>query len=46
MSNVSLVKKAKRRSKRTEKRKTQIEIRQMTLEDLSEVWYLSEKIST
>ncbi|MEM2104127.1 MAG: N-acetyltransferase [Candidatus Bathyarchaeia archaeon] len=32
--------------KRLKKRKSEIEIRQMTLEDLPEVWHLSEKIFT
>jgi len=41
-----LTRKAKRRSKRVRKRKPQVEIRQMTLEDLSEVWHLGEKIFT
>jgi len=36
----------KKGKKHKEKRKTQIEIRQMTLEDLSEVWHLGEKIFT
>jgi len=35
-----------RRGKRVKKRKIEIEIRQMTLEDLPEVWSLSEKIFT
>jgi ribosomal protein S18 acetylase RimI-like enzyme len=34
------------KGKRAKKRKTDIEIRQMTLEDLPEVWRLSEKIFT
>jgi len=41
-----LAKKVKRRSRRIKKRKPQVEIRQMTLEDLSEVWDLGEKIFT
>jgi len=40
-----LVGKAKKR-KRTNKRRGEIEVRQMTLEDLPEVWRLSEKIFT
>jgi len=39
-------KKARRPGKRSEKRKLQAEIRQMTLEDLSEVWHLGKKIFT
>jgi hypothetical protein len=35
-----------RKGKRAKKRKIEIEIRQMTLEDLPEVWRLSEKIFT
>jgi ribosomal protein S18 acetylase RimI-like enzyme len=35
-----------RKGKRVKKRKIDIEIRQMTLEDLPEVWSLSEKIFT
>lgn len=38
-------KKAKKRSRRG-KKKPQVEIRQMVLEDLSEVWHLGEKIFT
>jgi ribosomal protein S18 acetylase RimI-like enzyme len=38
--------KPNRKLKRARKRKTEIEIRQMTLEDLPEVWHLSEKIFT
>jgi ribosomal protein S18 acetylase RimI-like enzyme len=38
--------KLNRKGKRAKKRKTDIEIRQMTLEDLPEVWSLSEKIFT
>jgi ribosomal protein S18 acetylase RimI-like enzyme len=40
-----LVGKAKRR-KRAGRRRSEIEVRQMTLEDLPEVWRLSEKIFT
>jgi ribosomal protein S18 acetylase RimI-like enzyme len=40
-----LTKKAKRRVGRR-KRRTQVEVRQTTLEDLSEVWHLGEKIFT
>jgi hypothetical protein len=36
----------KRKAKLSGKKKTQIEIRQMTLDDLSEVWHLGEKIFT
>jgi ribosomal protein S18 acetylase RimI-like enzyme len=36
----------KRKAKLARKKKPQIEIRQMTLEDLSEVWHLGEKIFT
>ncbi len=39
-------KRAKIRRKRVKRRKLQIEIRQMVLEDLSEVWHLGEKIFT
>jgi ribosomal protein S18 acetylase RimI-like enzyme len=38
--------KLNRKGKRAKKRKSDIEIRQMTLEDLPEVWRLSEKIFT
>jgi len=41
-----LAKKAKRRIKYSKKKKIQVEIRQMTLEDLSEVWHLGERIFT
>lgn len=41
-----MIKKKKRRSKHIKKKKPQVEIRQMTLEDLSEVWHLGEKIFT
>ena len=41
-----LAKKVKRRIKRGKKGKIQVEIRQMTLEDLSEVWHLGERIFT
>jgi ribosomal protein S18 acetylase RimI-like enzyme len=41
---MSLAKKAKKRIKYTKKKKMQVEIRQMTLEDLSEVWHLGERI--
>jgi len=41
-----LPKKAKRRIKRGKKGKIQVEIRQVTLEDLSEVWHLGERIFT
>lgn len=37
---------AKKVKRRKRKRKTQIEIRQMTLEVLSEVWHLGEKSFT
>jgi ribosomal protein S18 acetylase RimI-like enzyme len=40
-----LVGKAKRR-KRAGRRRVEIEVRQMTLEDLPEVWRLSERIFT
>lgn len=39
-------KKRKPRRRHKRKKKMQIEIRQMTLEDLSEVWHLGEKIFT
>lgn len=39
-------KKVKKRSRRRKKKKLQVEIRQMALEDLSEVWHLGEKIFT
>ncbi|MGB9671703.1 MAG: GNAT family N-acetyltransferase [Candidatus Bathyarchaeales archaeon] len=39
-------KKARKRVKRSKRRKPRIEIRQMGLEDLSEVWCLGEKIFT
>ena len=38
--------KRKKKAKPAKKKKQQIEIRQMTLEDLSEVWHLGEKIFT
>jgi ribosomal protein S18 acetylase RimI-like enzyme len=41
---MSFSKKPKRNAKLARKKKPQIEIRQMTLEDLSEVWHLGEKI--
>jgi len=37
---------SKRKSKRAKKRRFEVEVRQMTLEDLPEVWRLSEKIFT
>lgn len=43
---MSLTRKAKQQGKHLRKRKTEIEIRQMTLEDLSDVWHLGEKIFT
>jgi ribosomal protein S18 acetylase RimI-like enzyme len=43
---MSSLKRMGKSKKRVRKRKRQIEIRQMTLEDLSEVWHLSEKIFT
>ncbi|MDI6805185.1 MAG: N-acetyltransferase [Candidatus Bathyarchaeia archaeon] len=43
---MSSINKKRKSRKRIRKRKTQIEIRQMTLEDLSEVWHLGEKIFT
>ncbi len=43
---MSLTEKAKQQGKRLRKRKTEIEIRQMTLEDLSDVWHLGEEIFT
>ncbi|MDH7478108.1 MAG: N-acetyltransferase [Candidatus Bathyarchaeota archaeon] len=43
---MSSAKKRRKTKKRVQKRKAQIEIRQMTLEDLSEVWHLGEKIFT
>jgi len=41
-----LDKKVRKTPKQGEKRKTEFEVRQMTLEDLPEVWHLSEKIFT
>jgi len=41
-----LTKRVERRTKRVKKRKIQVEVRQMVLEDLSEVWHLGEKIFT
>jgi len=43
---MALPKRTKKRTKRIKKSKPQIEIRQMNLEDLSEVWHLGEKIFT
>jgi len=43
---MSLSEKPKKKAKPVRKKKSQIEIRQMTLEDLSEVWHLGEKIFT
>jgi ribosomal protein S18 acetylase RimI-like enzyme len=43
---MSSVKRRRKSKKQVRKRKTQIEIRQMVLEDLSEVWHLGEKIFT
>jgi ribosomal protein S18 acetylase RimI-like enzyme len=43
---MSFAKKMRKTKKKVRKKKAQIEIRQMTLEDLSEVWHLSEKIFT
>ncbi len=41
-----LARKAKGHGRRSKKRKLQVEVRQMTLEDLSEVWHLGERIFT
>jgi len=43
---MSLNNEPKRKAKSVKKKKRRIEIRQMTLEDLSEVWHLGEKIFT
>ena len=41
-----MTKKTKKRVKRVKIKKSQVEIRQMVLEDLSEVWHLGEKTFT
>ncbi|MBS7616319.1 GNAT family N-acetyltransferase [Candidatus Bathyarchaeota archaeon] len=41
-----MVEKSVRKRKRVKKRRFEVEVRQMTLEDLPEVWRLSEKIFT
>jgi ribosomal protein S18 acetylase RimI-like enzyme len=41
-----LIKNPKRKAKPSKKKKQEIEIRQMVLEDLSEVWHVGEKIFT
>ena len=43
---MSPLRKVKKHKKRIKRIKSRIEIRQMTLEDLSEVWHLGEKIFT
>ncbi|MGQ9530586.1 MAG: GNAT family N-acetyltransferase [Candidatus Bathycorpusculaceae bacterium] len=43
---MSSTRNGRKSKKQAERRKAQIEIRQMTLEDLSEVWHLGEKIFT
>ncbi|MCJ7560693.1 GNAT family N-acetyltransferase [Candidatus Bathyarchaeota archaeon] len=43
---MSLIRKPKRKAKPVKKKKQEIEIRQMVLEDLSEVWHVGEKIFT
>jgi ribosomal protein S18 acetylase RimI-like enzyme len=41
-----LAKKTKRNTKRIKKKRSHLEVRQMTLEDLPQVWHLGEKIFT
>ncbi len=43
---MSLIRKPKRKAKPVKKKKREIEVRQMVLEDLSEVWHVGEKIFT
>ena len=43
---MSLIRKPKRKAKPVKKKKREIEVRQMVLEDPSEVWHVGEKIFT